>query len=94
MTTEEAYNAAVEAMCRAAEMNHIEDVQWMAKAVKILWERCLQEGAAKDENFFIPDQAVSLANGYNFTRKTLQHMKTKPEIYGSLFKSNVTGGLQ
>jgi hypothetical protein len=93
MRAREAYDEAVQALVGAVTANDVRELPWLAEAVRALWDRTKQEAVAEQMDCCHPGEAVRLINGEPFTRNSLQAMKDQPEMYGSIYRSDVRAGL-
>jgi len=90
MNTKEAYEKAVESLCQSANRTgDAEGAQWKVIAVKLLWERLIQEGIAKEFKAFSTSQVISIVNSRIYTYPAVEDMKNNLYAYGALFQANI-----
>ena len=93
MRAREAYEKASNALASAALGNRTGDLQWMAFAVHVLWQRAKQESLAELMDAYSPVSVVNAINEEPFTRRAIESMKSN-ETYASFYKSRIFDGVK
>lgn len=93
MKTQAAYDKAVQALCRAAELNHTDELGWLSTAVQLMWDRLVQEGIAREMDAFSPQQVAQVVCSREFTIDAIKKMKRDMDRFGSIYRSEVIAGI-